>query len=161
MMRTWTGRCLLGRTRLMRRSCPPGILVTQKKSPSGALRWRGTALRTKFDVRFAKVSSPHGGRADDGPELPVVAGDPAIAHIEEGLPVGSGKERPVARNLNIAQQVMKGGGRSRRSRSGRQSFPSSRPRAPPARSSQGRSPPPGRAVRPPPACALSAQGRSR
>jgi hypothetical protein len=146
----------------MRRSCPPGILVTQKKSPSGALRWRGTALRTKFDVRFAKVSSPHGGRAGDGPELPVVAGDPAMAHIEEGLPAGSGKERPVARNLNIAQQVMKGGGDLDRAavdlggKASRRPGPGlhqlGRPR---------RSPPPGRAVRPPPACALSAQGCSR
>ena len=39
----------------MRRSCPLGILVTLKKSRSGALRWRDTALQTKFGVRFAKA----------------------------------------------------------------------------------------------------------
>ena len=46
-----------GRMRLMRPSCPLGILVTQKKSSSGALLWRVIVWRMKFGVQFAKVRS--------------------------------------------------------------------------------------------------------
>jgi hypothetical protein len=35
----------------------PGIRVTRKKSPNGALPWRVIVWRTKFGVQFGKVRS--------------------------------------------------------------------------------------------------------